>query len=107
MILTFVLLGVIFYTSLRQKSHIKIKAKCHKYLVKVSQMTRVPQVEYHCYTGHRAFYRRDYHRQVEMDSGGHASCAREMRHMRDEEMGQSLRRRKRDTSKMKVQETIQ
>ena len=36
------------FTSLRQKSHIKIKAKCHKYLVKVSPMTRVPQVEYLC-----------------------------------------------------------
>ena len=47
MILTFVRLGVISFTSLRQKCHIKIKAKCHKYLVKVSQMTRVPQVEYH------------------------------------------------------------
>ena len=35
-----------FLTSLSQNlSHIKIKAKFHKYLVKVSQMTRVPQVE--------------------------------------------------------------
>ena len=55
MILTFVRLGVIFFTSLRQKSHIKIKAKCHKYLVKVPPMTRVPQVEnlclYSIYTG--------------------------------------------------------
>ena len=50
MILTFVRLGVISFTSLRQESHIKIKAKCHKYLVKVSQMTRVPQVEYLWYT---------------------------------------------------------
>ena len=33
---------------MRQKCHVKIKAKCHNYLVKVSQMTRVPQVEYHC-----------------------------------------------------------
>ena len=42
MILTFVRLGVISFTSLRQKCHEKIIAKCHKYLVKVSQMTRVP-----------------------------------------------------------------
>ena len=48
MILTFVRLGVISFTSLRQKCHKKIKAKCQKYLVKVSQMTRVPQVKYHC-----------------------------------------------------------
>ena len=48
MIVTFVRLGVIFFTSLRQKSHIKIKAKCNKYFVKVSPMTRVPQVEYLC-----------------------------------------------------------
>ena len=39
---------VIFLTSLCQKCHVKIKAKCHNFLVKVSQMTRVPQVEYHC-----------------------------------------------------------
>ena len=39
--------GVIFLTSLRQKCHVKIKAKCQNILVKVSQMTRVPQVEYH------------------------------------------------------------
>ena len=52
MILIFVRLGVISFTSLRQKSHLKIKAKCHKYLVKVSQMTRVPQVEYHWCTLH-------------------------------------------------------
>ena len=48
MILTFVRLGVITFTSLHQKCHVKIKAKCHKYLVKVSQMTLVPQFENHC-----------------------------------------------------------
>ena len=37
-----VCLGVIFLTSLRQKCHVKIKAKCQNFLVKVSQMTRVP-----------------------------------------------------------------
>ena len=42
MILTFVRLVIISFTSMRQKCHVKIKAKCHKYLVKVSQMTRVP-----------------------------------------------------------------
>ena len=52
MIVTFVRLGVIFFTSWRQKSHIKIKAKSHKYLVKVSPMTRVPQVEYLYFTVH-------------------------------------------------------
>ena len=46
--LALVCLGVIFLTSLRQKCHVKIRAKCHNFLVKVSQMTRVPQVEYHC-----------------------------------------------------------
>ena len=47
MIVTFVCLGVIFFISLRQESHIKIKAKCHNYLVKVSQMTRVPTSAVH------------------------------------------------------------
>ena len=50
MILAFVRLGVIFFTSLRQECHVKIKAKRHNFLVKVSQMTRVPQFENHCYT---------------------------------------------------------
>ena len=49
-IVTFVCLGVIFFISLRQESHIKLKAKCHNFLVKVSQITRVPQVENLCYT---------------------------------------------------------
>ena len=35
-------LGVIFFTSLRQECHVKIKAKCHNFLVKVPQMARVP-----------------------------------------------------------------
>ena len=50
MILNFVRLGVIFFISLRQEWHVKIKAKCHNFLVKVSQMTRVPQFENHCNT---------------------------------------------------------
>ena len=50
LILTFVRLDVIFFTSLRQECHVKIKAKCHNFLVKVSQMTRVPQFENHCST---------------------------------------------------------
>ena len=47
---TFVRLGVIFSISLRQEWHVKIKAKCYNFLVKVSQMTRVPQFENHCCT---------------------------------------------------------
>ena len=47
MILTFVRLGVIFFSSLRQECHVKIKA-VSQFLVKVSQMTRVPQFENHC-----------------------------------------------------------
>ena len=41
-------IGVIFFIFLYQECHIKIKAKCHNFLVKVSQMTRVPQVENDC-----------------------------------------------------------
>ena len=48
--LTFLRLGVIFLTFMRQECHVKIKAKCHNCFVKVSQITRVPQVEKHCYT---------------------------------------------------------
>ena len=47
MILIFVCIGAIFFTSLRQKILIKIKAKRLKFLVKVSQMTPVPEIEYH------------------------------------------------------------
>ena len=45
MILTFVRLGVIFFTSFRQECHVKIKAKCHNFLVKVSQMTEYPSLK--------------------------------------------------------------
>ena len=48
--LALVLPGCHFLNILRQKCHVKIKAKCQNFLVKVSQMTRVPQVEYHCST---------------------------------------------------------
>ena len=50
MSLTSVRLGAIFLTSLRQECHVKIKAKCHNFLVKVPQMARVPQFENHCRT---------------------------------------------------------
>ena len=39
--------GCHFLNIFASKCHIKIKAKCQFFLVKVSQMTRVPQVEYH------------------------------------------------------------
>ena len=47
MILTFVRLGVIFFTSLRQECHVKYRQSVTIFFVKVSQMTRVPQFENH------------------------------------------------------------
>ena len=44
-------LVVIFFSFLRSKSFEKIKAKCRNFLVKVSQMPRVPQFGKHCYRG--------------------------------------------------------